>query len=846
LAVNFEFAKIRGLGAEEAARRLQAEGYNELPSQKKGNFLSTLLGILHQPMLALLLVAGIVYLFLGEGKDALLLLLFVFVVIGITFYQEHKTERALDALKNLSSPRALVIRDGQQLRIAGREVVREDMIVLHEGDRVPADATLIFCSNLTIDESLLTGESLPVRKKASHGQDRPAEPGGDDHPFVYSGTLIVSGQGVAKVTAVGGATQMGKIGHALENIQEEGTLLQKETGRLVRNFAVGGIILCSLVVIIYGLVFGNWLNGFLAGLSLSMAMLPEEFAVVMLIFLSLGAWRISRRQVLTRRLPVIETLGAATVLCVDKTGTLTMNHLELNILDKEDGQLNISAGEKNLPEEYHPLLEFSFLASQKDPFDPIEREIKRGTDLFLSGTEHIHHNWKLVREYPLSQELMALSHVWESPDRQQYIVAAKGAPEAIADLCHLDELAKTKLYERIAKLAKDGLRMLGVAKATFRKTNLPSEQHVFNFQFLGLIGFIDPVRKSVPAALHDCYSAGIRVIMITGDYPGTAQHVARLIGLKNPEKFITGQELNKMSSEQLKEKIKTNNIFARMVPEQKLRLVDALKANGEIVAMTGDGVNDAPALKASHIGIAMGERGTDVARESASLVLLNDDFSSIVEAARMGRRIFDNLKRAIAYIFSVHIPIAGLALLPVIFRMPLILLPAHIAFLELIIDPACSTVFEAEPEEAGIMQRPPRRLAEPLFNRRTMFISLLQGLSVLLMVFLVFIFSLWIGQSEAESRTITFTTLVIANLAMIVTNLSWSRSMTGIWFSGNKALWWITGGTLISFFLLLCVPFLREIFRFSVLGPGDAIIAFSIGLFSVLWFEIIKKMKYVG
>ncbi len=836
---TFDPESITGLSEEDAAGKLKKEGYNELPSQKKQSLFSIMLNVLREPMLLLLLGAGMIYLFLGEKNDALMLLMFVFVVVGITFYQERKTERALEALKNLSSPRAIVIRGGKQKRIPGREVVPGDVLILREGDRVPADGVMLFCTNFLADESLLTGESLAVRKSQWDGKTRSERPGGDDLPFVYSGTLVVQGHGIAQVTATGIHTEMGKIGKALETITQEDTLLKKETGLIVRNFALGGLMLCIFVVVVYGLTRNDWLNGLLAGLSLSMALLPEEFSVVLLIFLSLGAWRLSRRHVLTRRMPAVETLGSATALCVDKTGTLTLNRMILSSLFSW-GEYYGNDGKSDLPEKFHALLEFGYLASQKDPFDPVEKEIKMGTEKFLSDTEHVHRNWKLVREYPLSKDLLALSNVWESYDRRKHVIAAKGSPEAIIDLCHMDGEQKKEILSHVQKMADKGLRILGVAGSSFQDDTLPEKQHDFKFEFIGLLGFIDPVRPGVAQALSECYNAGIRVIMITGDYPGTARYIAGQIGLKDPDKYITGPELAQMGPAELAEKIKTTNIFARVVPEQKLAIVNALKSNGEVVAMTGDGVNDAPALKSAHIGVAMGERGTDVARESSAIVLLNDDFSSIVAAVRLGRRIFDNLKKAIGYIFSVHVPIAGLALFPILFNLPLVLLPAHIAFLELIIDPACSTVFEAEPEEKNIMERPPRNLKERLFGKKSLILSLLQGTSVLAVVIIVFLLALHIGKGETEARTLTFATLVIANLALILANLSWSKSIIKTFDFENKALWLVLGGALFSLILVLYIPAFRDLFHFSVLHFDDMLIALFAGILSVAWFKLLN------
>ena len=834
-----DLSKIDGLTSKQAQELLKEEGFNELPIQKKRSIFILLFDILKEPMFALLIGAGLIYFFLGEIKDTLMLGSFIFVVVGITIYQQRKTEKALEALKNLSSPRALVIRDGHEVRIAGREVVRGDVIILREGDRVPADAQVLECTNFSVDESLLTGESLQVRKTQWDGKSKMVRPGGEDLPFVYSGTMVVQGRAIVKSIAIGIHTEMGKIGRALETVKEEDTLLQKETGKIVRTFAIAGILLSLLMVLILGLVRGLWLQGLLSGLTLSMSMLPEEFPVVLLIFLTLGAWRMSKKNVLTRKNSAIETLGAASILCVDKTGTLTLNKMQLTSLYAKKANFEITEGVK-LPENFHNLLEYAMLASQLDPFDPIEKAVKSVSQKFLINTEHIHQNWNLVKEYPLSKQLLALSHVWSSPDLKQSVIAAKGAPEAIMDLCHMDTDGKKEIMDQISQMARRGLRVLGVARSVFTKSNLPKKQHDFIFEFIGLVGFRDPVRPTVSKAVDEAYKAGVRVIMITGDYPGTASYVAKMIGLRNPQKFITGTELTTLDHLQLREKIKSVNIFARVIPEQKLAIVNALKANGEIVAMTGDGVNDAPALKSAHIGIAMGERGTDVAREASSLVLLNDDFSLIVLAVRLGRKIYDNLKKAMSYIFAVHMPIAGMSLLPVLFNLPIILFPAHIAFLELIIDPACSTVFEAVSEEKNIMNRPPRNLRDSLFNKRTLTLSLMQGITVLIAVFLILLTFMRFGRSETEIRTITFVTLVFANLLLIITNISWTDNFINILQKKNQSLLYVLLGTVMVLGLVVYLPFLQKLFHFSTLRFTDLLVALFMSVVSISWFEIFK------
>jgi Ca2+-transporting ATPase len=840
-----EMQNLAGLSEVEAAERLKNEGYNELPSDGRRSILAIAFEIVREPMFLMLVTCGILYLVLGDIKEAMMLMGFVFIVMGITLYQERKTERALEALRDLSSPRALVIRDGKERRIAGREVVRGDILVAAEGDRVPADAVILSGINLSTDESLLTGESVPVRKSAAAGDiDKMGRPGGDDLPFIFSSTLVVQGKGIARVLAVGMNTEIGKIGKALQMVEPEQTLLQKGTNRMVRNFSIVGLALCVLVVIIYGLTRGNWLHGFLAGIALAMAMLPEELPVVLTIFMALGAWRISQKHVLTRRMPAIETLGSATVLCVDKTGTLTMNRMSVSKIFTQGEFYDIDlSSAADLPERFHELVEFSILANQIDPFDPMEKAIKQLGEHYLAHTEHLHENWSLVHEYPLSQKLLSLSRVWESTDGEDYVIAAKGAPEAIADLCHFNDAQVKELLEAVAVLANSGLRVLAVSRANFARTALPAGQHDFEFQFLGLIGLADPVRAAVPEAIKECYQAGIRVIMITGDYPGTARNIGRQIGLESCDKFITGPELDDMDDHELQERIKDVNIFARVVPEQKLRIVNALKANNEIVAMTGDGVNDAPALKSAHIGIAMGERGTDVARESAALVLLDDDFSSIVQAVRSGRRIFDNIKKAIAYIFSIHVPIAGVSLIPVLLKWPLVLMPVHIMFLELIIDPACSTVFEAEPEEENVMDLPPRSPNEPLFSKRMVGMSLLQGINVLVLVLAVFSIAYHRGLGETEARAMTFTTLIIANLGLILTNRSWSRTILAMLKKPNAASWWVLAGAFLFLGLVLYIPFLRGLFRFALLHPLDLAICLLVGSSSILWFEVFKLLR---
>lgn len=835
---------FRGLTQQQARARLEQDGPNELAAQKKRGWVAIALEVAREPMFLMLVAAGTLYLLTGEVGDALMLLGFVVVVMTITIVQERRTERALDALRDLSSPRALVIRDGTHQRIPGREVVPGDFVIVAEGDRVPADGLLRRGINLTVDESLLTGESVAVRKTPSAESLTMDRPGGDDLPSVYSGTLVTSGQGIAEVVATGSRSELGKIGRALENVQSEPTPLQKETSRLVRVFATVGLLACACVVVAFAITRGGspemWKQGLLAGITMAMATLPEEFPVVLTIFLALGAWRISRSNVLTRRMPAVETLGAATVLCVDKTGTLTQNRMTLRKLAVDNLEADLTSLQQPLPEQLHGLLEYAILASKRDPFDPMERALHAAGDQWIKNTEHLHPEWALVREYPLTPKLLAVTQLWTTGEHSELTVASKGAPEAIADLCHLDASQQQKLAGQVAALASQGLRVLGVAQGTVSPAAIPEQHHDLQLEFVGLLGFEDPLRAAVPDAVAECKAAGVRVIMMTGDYPATAQSIARRAGLDNTDKLLTGAELDQMTDAQLAGQIATVQVFARVVPEQKLRIVDALKANHEIVAMTGDGVNDAPALKAAHIGIAMGARGTDVAREAASIVLVDDDFSSIVAAVRLGRRIFDNIKKAIAFIVAVHVPIVGLSMLPVFFAdWPLLLMPVHIVFLELIIDPSCSLIFEAEPAEADVMRRPPRSPHERLFSKRTMTMALMQGLSVLAVSLGAFLLARE-SHSEGAARSLTFVTLVVAFLVVILVNRSWSRSAISMLRVPNTALRWVVLGTCVVLTIVLALPVARRLFHFAPLHAADLTMSLGAGMMCVLWFEFVK------
>ncbi len=816
--------KSQGLSQAFALRRQDEEGYNELPIARPRKFFHFVLDVTREPMVFLLVACGLIYFFLGDRQEAWMLLGFLFLIIGITVYQERKAERALEALRDLSSPRALVLRDGLRMRIPGREVVRDDIAFVSEGDRVPADGTLLSGAHVATDESLLTGESLPVDKAP--------------HQKLYAGTTLVRGQGVMQVSEIGIHTELGKIGKSIQHAAKEPTRLESQTRSLVRRLSWISTSLCILVVVVYALTRHNWLSGFLAGLSLAMAILPNELPAVLTIFLALGAWRMSRRRVLTRKIPAIENLGSASVLCVDKTGTLTLNRMTVQQIYAAESFYSLSSPSSGqIPEKFHEVLEFGILASRKDPFDPMEKAFLEAGNQFLNGTEHLHPAWNLQKEYPLSDELLSISHAWRPARTGEYVIGAKGAPESIVDLCHLSLSDAALVSRRAAEMAENGLRVLGVAKAKLGSAALPEKQHDIAFEFVGLAGLADPIRSGVPQAIAECHSAGVRVVIITGDHPATARSIARQIGLQNPERVLTGDEFSRMSESQMLQAAKEMSVFSRMTPTLKLKLVKALKDGGEIVAMTGDGVNDAPALKTANIGIAMGKRGTDVARESAAIVLLDDDFASIVEAIRMGRRTYANLQSAFVYLLAAHLPIAGISVLPVLLELPLVLLPVHIAFLHLIIEPTCSIVFEAQPSESALMMRPPRRASESLFSRKVFGPSLIQGGGVLVALLLIFVISLHRGQGELDARTLTFTTLIISNLALIITS-------TTVRFWKNRILLWIIGMTLVMLGCVLYIPSLRELFRFSSLHGVDLGICLIVGVLSVFGLQLLDCLLY--
>lgn len=819
---------MTGLTSQEAAENLKLYGFNELPSSKSKNVWKIIIEVIKEPMFLLLITCGLLYVALGDYTEGLVLVSWVFIIIFISFFQHRKTERALETLKQLSSPRALVIRDGKEIRIAGREVVRDDIVILNEGDRVPADGALLKNLNLTIDESLLTGESIAVQK----------DKGGENNlSHVFSGTLVVQGKGIMRVLATGTSTEFGKIGKSLQDIVQTKTNLQKEMGRLIRNLFIGGIVISSIVVIAFYLTRNDIIQSFLNGLATAMAMLPEEFPVVLTVFLAIGAWRLSRQNVLTRKPSAIETLGAATVLCSDKTGTITQNKMSVVTVYTQGININKDFFDKEI-ETIAKILKYACYATDKDSIDPMERAILKTSEMIenkeIFGT--------VLKEYPFSKDFFASSKAFLTGE--SITLFSKGAPEVILSLCQINEDQRNEITKEIGLLAQKGQRVIAVAHAKFNSSNeLPDKQQELKLNFEGLIGFEDPIRPEVYEAIRECRDAGIKVIMITGDYPITAKSIASQAGFREDMAVMTGDELNKMDDEELMRKIQSIDVFARTIPEQKLRIIQALKNNNEVVAMTGDGVNDAPALKAADIGIAMGEKGTDVARESSSLVLLDDNFNSIISAIRSGRRIYDNLQKAMFFIIAIHIPIIGLTLLPAFFpQLPILLFPLHIVFLELIIDPACSIAFEAENEEIDIMKRPPRDSTKSFFGIKQIFISIIYGVLLLVVVMSVYFITLNEGHSDGEIRTIAFSSLIIGNLFLILTTLSRTRYAFNVILEKNISLIIILVSAIGLLFALINLPFLQKLFSFENPGLSHFIISL---LGSFVLMIMLEGYKYI-
>lgn len=823
-------SKFNGLTSKQVKVLREKYGLNELVKQEKTSPFKKFIGIFKEPMFLLLIITATLYFILGEPKEAFIMLVFVVAVASITFIQEWKTETSMNALKDLTSPKVNVLRDGKEVVIKSCELVPGDIIFLSEGERIPADCLVLEASNFCVDESILTGESEHVIKLS---KEECEESQVHWKKYVlYAGTLVIFGKCTGKVKLTGVETEYGKIGKAISETKEESTPLQKKIGILVKNLAIAAVVLCALVVVASYIYNRDILKSLLSGISLAMAVIPEEFPVVLTVFLSMGAYRLSKKNTLMRKVSAVETLGSTTILCVDKTGTITQNKMKVKNIYANGKVIN----SKDMDDKH--ISDLFVLSCEREPYDPMEKAIVE-IGCLNSNIKDLY-TYELSGKIAFNSKTKRMANIYTKENR--YYVAAKGSPETIIPICNLNNNEVKELEKIIDDMASKGLRVLAFADTLSDDIN--EELDEYSLEFRGLVGLQDPPKDGIKEAINTCKKAGIRVVMITGDYSKTAMAIGEEIGLEFANKSITGDNINEMEDSELCKAVNNCDVFSRVIPEHKMKIVKALKKNGEIVAMTGDGVNDAPALKNADIGIAMGKSGTQVAREAAHMILMDDNFTTIVNSVEDGRRVFDNIRKAIVYIMIVHIPIAAIALFAPIFNLPQLLLPMHIMFLELIIDPTCSIVFEGEEAETHIMEQPPRSPSESLLTKGLTRKVLLQGTTMFLGSFLPFHLLVDSGYGVEYSRSFALVALIVANVTLVLVN----RSNTKYLFSafkekGNKIRGIVNG---IAVGILLCIvyiPFLQSLFKTQGLEFNMLVIAAAIGFSSTAWWEIIKVIK---
>lgn len=822
---------LGGLNSEEVEKLQKKYGMNELVIQEKPNMLKKFLGVFKEPMFLLLLIAATVYFLLGAPKDGAIMLVFVGFVASITFIQEWKTEKTMNALKDLTSPKVNTLRNGKNILIKSIELVPGDVVFLSEGERIPADCIVLEPSNFSVDESILTGESEYVMKVSTTQSEKSTDYWKKD--ILYAGTLCVFGKCTAIVKFTEINTEYGKIGKAISEAKDEPTPLQKKVSILVKNIAIAGVILCISVMVASYFYSFDILNSILSGISLAMAIIPEEFPVVLTVFLSMGAYRLAKNNTLMRKISAVETLGSATVLCVDKTGTITQNKMKVKSI-YSDGRIFNNEDLKN-----QELSDLMVLSCEKDPYDPMEKAILEAAN--LSQLETVY-KYDLSKKIAFDSKTKRMANIYIKDNK--YYVAVKGSAETVLGLCNLDKQTMDEINIEIDKMASNGLRVLALADCTSEEVY--EDLECYELTFNGLVGLQDPPKEGVEEAIKLCKKAGIRVVMITGDYSKTAMAIGEEIGLKFTDKVIVGNEIDSLSENELCEVVKSCDVFSRVIPEQKMKIVKALKKNGEIVAMTGDGVNDAPALKSADIGIAMGKRGTEVAKEAADMILMDDNFTTIVKSVKDGRRVYDNIRKAMVYILIIHIPIAAMAMFAPLFNLPPLLLPMHIMLLELIIDPTCSIVFEGEPAEANIMENPPRPPQEPLLTRSLTIKVVLQGIIMFLAVFMPFHYMIDLGISSEYARSFSLITFIVANVTLVLVN----RSNTELLYhlikeKGSKVRLIVNSMALIMVFAIVYIPILNGFFRTEKIGIYPLIIAIVLGFISTGWWEIVKITRKI-
>ena len=824
-----ETTNFTGLSDKEVEINRLKYGANITHKKGKNPFWSVLLDVVSEPLFIILTCTAFIYFLLGEYNEGIIMIVALCFISAISLFQESKSQNAVASLKKLSSPYAKVIRNGIIIKIASEDLVIDDLIVVEDGNIVPADATILKANDFSVNESILTGESLAVTKELLAPNN-----------IIFQGSTIMSGSSISRIIAIGKETELFKIGQSLQDIETSKTPLQLQIKRFVRSMVFMGIIAFIMVCAINFYLSQDLFHSLLHGLTLAMSVLPEEIPVAFSTFMALGAYHLYKKGVIAKSPHTVETLGAATVICVDKTGTITENKMQVSAV--YDFKNDITYNYTKTPHNFNEVLEYALWASETEPFDHMEKSIhKVYAEVAMPDKRS---EYSLIHEYPLGGNPPIMTHVF-SDKKSTHIIAVKGGVEGVLQQSKLTIKQKNKIQIKTKDLASKGFRVLGVAKSNHDITKLPSSQHEFEFDFIGLIAFYDPPKSNMKEILNQFYQAGIHVKMITGDYPETALSIANQISFKNNNLVLTGKNVMDMNDHQLQKSIKEVNLFARMFPEAKLKVINALKADGEIVAMTGDGVNDAPALKAAHIGIAMGLRGSEVAKDAASLVLMDDDLMHMVDAVAFGRRIYENLKKAIQYIISIHIPIILIVTLPLLFfwKYTSIFSPVHVIFLELIMGPTCSIVFENEPIEASSMQKVPRKMSTSFFSIRELSLSIIQGLIITLACLNLGYYFMIQNASEAQVRTIIYTTLIFSNLFLTLANRSFYYSVLTTLQYKNKLIPIILAISLFVLFLSIYQPTIQNIFEFEALKITDLILCFFTAFLGVLWIEFYKLFK---